>query len=352
MKHRLINVMVRSLFVFVICVQISAFSSSALAASKYKISWLGDLGVSAVNNSGQVTGTFSIGNAKHRAFLYEKGAVSELGTLGGGSSFGSDINNTGQIVGHSFQENGPTRAFIYDNGQMKNLGSSNAGSASYATAINDHGQVVGNSDDHAVLYENGNITRIHNSTFGTAVDINNKGQILGIADSQAFLYENGNATNYSNQQSGHHPSGMNNNGDVTFLSFSPDGRGSVYLDGSYFDLPKHTNINPSPNAISDSGAVVGNTGFADSSLSFGSAFLFEDGEEFKLSDLIDGVSELYGARDISDNGKYIVGYDLIQGAYLLEKITISAVPLPGAVWLFGAVLGAFGFWRRKQIFAN
>ena len=53
------------------------------------------------------------------AFLYSGGQMSDMGTLGGSSSFASDINDTDKVVGSSntkrFQFS-PRRAFLYSGG--------------------------------------------------------------------------------------------------------------------------------------------------------------------------------------------------------------------------------------------
>ena len=90
------------------------------------------------------------------AFLYENGAMIDLGTLGGlgdGSSAWG-INNNSQIVGQSTTCPGcPNHAFLYENGAMIDLGTLNGYSDSYARAINNSGQIVGYSGGHAVLWQ-------------------------------------------------------------------------------------------------------------------------------------------------------------------------------------------------------
>jgi probable HAF family extracellular repeat protein len=170
----------------------------------------------AINESGQVVGssrpvTYEGGGPEYhqeRAFLYENGAMKDLGSLGGDSE-AHDINNSGEVVGYSASGDNdpwtgepgaepPIHAFLYENGAMKDLGSlgNEAGLASSAESINDLGQVVGrsgllgNSTQHAFLYEDGTMKDLNTlvpSDLGLTVmwafDINEEGQIVATGHS-------------------------------------------------------------------------------------------------------------------------------------------------------------------------
>lgn len=64
----------------------------------------------------------------------------DLGTLGGSRSDAHAINNRGQVVGDSDTATpGMPHPFLYTNGQMQDIGTL-GGNSSIAYGINDHGQ--------------------------------------------------------------------------------------------------------------------------------------------------------------------------------------------------------------------
>ena len=65
-----------------------------------------DNGVKAINNAGNVVGTLDTPEHHPAAFLYHNGKISLLGTLGGKESWASAINDKGQIVGVSQRAQG------------------------------------------------------------------------------------------------------------------------------------------------------------------------------------------------------------------------------------------------------
>ena len=155
-----------------------------------------NLAVSAINKAGTIVGT----NVSSHAATYFNGVITDLGTLGGQSSVATAINDVGVVVGDSeVAGTTPVHAFVSVNGVMTDLGTL-GGANSHATAINHAGVIVGYSDiagnsaHHAFKYANGIMTDL--GTLGgpnsTARGINDSNTIVGAADltdgsSRAFI---------------------------------------------------------------------------------------------------------------------------------------------------------------------
>ncbi|MBN1345420.1 MAG: DUF3466 family protein [Phycisphaerae bacterium] len=153
----------------------------------------------AINNAGQVVGEFGY-DGTYRAWLYDNGVVTDIGTLPGYTgavAFG--INDLGQIVGYAEHAGGsslPMHAFLYDNGTFTDLGTLGQ-SSSYATAVNNLGQVVGSSwvgdSWHVFLHDDGVMTDLGGLEGWHYLEphaINDAGQIVGTANDDYFsLFE-------------------------------------------------------------------------------------------------------------------------------------------------------------------
>ena len=101
-----------------------------------------------INDISQVVGSSSTGQANHAFRWALAGGMHDLGTLGGLHSFATAINNAGQVVGYSELEGGlATHAFLWTPGNgMQDLGTL-GGAYSSARLIDDNGRVMGVSWD-------------------------------------------------------------------------------------------------------------------------------------------------------------------------------------------------------------
>lgn len=183
--------------------------------------------------------------------------IQDLGTFGGNSSFASAINNHGVVVGTAYDENNDINAFIYD-GDLKRIDPQ----ARQAFGINDNGTVVGSVTLGAFSYSstNNNFSLLGNQT-DSAYDINNNETIVGYVRSStnyAFSYTDGNLTN---------------------LGILP----GSYTSGAY--------------GINDNGVIVGNSSTK--------AFVYQDNQ---LTSLEPTLGDFSFALDINNN-------DIITGYY-------------------------------------
>ncbi len=128
-----------------VSVDCSFSAGSGLLWRHGKFTDLGNVDPIAINNRAQVTGIGS----DSRAFLWQDGAFTDLGTLPGDVvSFGNAINDKGQVVGQSCGASAcGGRAFLWENGVMTDLNALvPAASPLYlfeAVGINSRGQIVG-----------------------------------------------------------------------------------------------------------------------------------------------------------------------------------------------------------------
>ena len=175
-------------------------------------SWI----ATAINGTGQVAGYGLTSGGEYNAFLYSGGSTTPLGSLGGAlgqpTSNGAGIDTAGDVVGSSGTNADTSNAFLYSaaNQTMNSLGTL-GGTNSYAFGIDPNGNyIVGYSSTvenqtHAFLWSSGGTSGVSGNpkmqdlgtlgganSFATAV--NNSGDVVGYSnvgtgtDFHAFFY--------------------------------------------------------------------------------------------------------------------------------------------------------------------
>jgi probable HAF family extracellular repeat protein len=191
--------------------------------------------VGAINGRGDVVGSYAT-DAGERAFVYRGGALHDLGALApGAASAAYAVNERGDIAG---QSNG--HAFLYRQGLMRDLGTLGGGN-SIAKGINDRGEVVGMaSDAHGVptpfLYD-GAMRALPGPSESAAIDINQRGTIVGSGEGvYGFILAGGSATLLqslpaASRPGWHHfePTGVNDRGWIVGTAFDAGGEPRAFL---------------------------------------------------------------------------------------------------------------------------
>ncbi len=204
-----------------------------------------------INAHGQIVGT------KITAFLWQKGAVQSLGTLGGATSDARKINDSGQIAGISTINDGTDRAFLWKSGKLVELpmvtekGGVLPGCVVWA--INQRGTVVGSCSaaagteqpqrdreawsravswtSHAAAHALGAPSR-----YSEAAAINSRGQIVGWSETSkgrqhAYHWQNNTMTDLGTLPGGNQSRAtqINNRGEIIGVSTTKTGQTHAVL---------------------------------------------------------------------------------------------------------------------------
>jgi len=257
---------------------------------------LGTLGgnysqANALNESGQVVGSSKVTNTTSDAFRWQAGLISSLALANGATAVGN--NDWGQIVGYYVNDN--YRAFLWDDGVVTNLGSlaPTIDGGALAYDINNAGQVVGTSHSnevvpelgslyHAFVWQNGVMTDLGvlpGDTESGAIAINTSGQIVGVSDivdpftyqrtARSFLYDNGTMIDLGVPSTESQAQDINDAGQVVGLMRVESGatnpfanRGYIYENGVVTNLntliPAGSGLTITiANGVNNAGQIVG-----------------------------------------------------------------------------------------------
>lgn len=330
--------------------------------SLYPTSYAKDL-----NNAGQVSGQAYLPNANGAtyAFLYGNGTTLNIGSLGGTSPLGNGVspayveamNDKGQVVGESYVVGSPNiHAFLYSNGQMTDLGTL-GGSDSRAYGVNNAGEVVGlsvtagNKDYATFLYSQGQMRDLATlgATFTEVTAINNHSQILGTAAGRAAIFSQGTMTDLGTLGSPVSiPAALNDAGQATGYSYTANSfmHAFLYSGGQMMDLGTLGGSFSQGKDINALGDVVGSSPVDASG--FGHGFLYTGGAMYDLNSLLDTTGWLITeAQRINDNGTILAYGCHDQMGCMSVLLDASPVPEPGTMALALAGAAVLGARRRR-----
>lgn len=259
----------------------------------------------AADNSATVTVTTSSGP---RAYT-----IIDLGTLPGGSRSGAwAINDLGEVVGNSDTSSSSYwHGFVYTDGGLLDL---NKNGGAYVQDINNAGQVVGYVRSRASIYSDGSWTALSSQINGCCdypLAVNDAGQVVGSVDGNSYFFWNSGVITYLDFLEGDFYAGvvdLNNLGQVIgrmgwpfqqgFLWSAQDGLTRLAAPGMWRTTPYD---------INDLGQIVIG---ADSEVDGAShLFVYSDGVYQDVAQLsIPGVSSSTLQKMGINNRGTIVGY--------------------------------------------
>ncbi len=276
-----------------------------------------------INDSGQVVGSYAVGNAGLGFITAPNGGAT---TLLAGEARG--INANGQVTGGQPVQNGTAyRAYISapNGGALTDIGTLPGRTISDGLAINATGQVTGASynlvnlffsvDERAFFYSNG--------------VMNDLGTLPG------DIFSIGNAINGSGQVAGASSSGNGGGGVSRAFVSAPNG-------GALVDLGQGAAY-----GINDAGVVVGVMGAGQ----FG--FVYDGSSRLDLNSLIDPALTQFvtiqAAFGINNGGQIVAtGRDRRYGSSVAFLLTPAEVCEPTTLGLLGLGLAGLGFARKRK----
>jgi probable HAF family extracellular repeat protein len=236
----------------------------------------------------------------------------ELGTLGGNASWATQVNNAGDVVGWAGTVKGPYtdidpeyHGFVYSNGAMKDLG--RGGENSAARTLNDGGTIAGYTDSAGVVtWSRGRQDVL--AFRGTPYDVNRSGTVVGTYDGaagdfRAFVYRAG-VLNELGTLGGAWSSGaaINDRDVVVGSSVNRDGRvrGFIHERGAMREIGTFGGPVSQAYDVNSRGVVVGSAGNATDGVQ---AFIHDGTLRPLLSPT--GPHEISEAYAINDAGQVV-----------------------------------------------
>ena len=302
--------------------------------------------------------------------------ITDIGTLGGPSSFALDVNESAQVTGNAryTTTNSRLHGFAWDKEAIRDLGYlTNGMEFSRGYAINDAGIIVGESDNDiskAFLWDGANMVQLGTlgGTSAVAHDINNVGEIVGASsngsasrpykrDAAGMMHDLG--TLLGTTSSSGRAWGINQSGAVVGLSrneANTTSQATLWIGGSISNLGSLVGgtLFSQAYAINDNNVVVGSSVVGKvsptSSTDLSHAFVWKDGVMTDLGAHPSHTNYIHSeAKDINNAGE-IVGYTArffssptSGGAAMLwrngEAIDLNTLVPPGSGWVLQSAEG-------------
>lgn len=313
-----------------------------------------------INNRGQIAGALYASGGGVHAALFTDGIISDLGTIVPSNSYANAINDAGAVAGNFGGAAGPEHAFYYQDGRVTDIVAGNA------LGMNAAGDVVGQrylaTGAVGFLYHDGVVKELGYLGTGNtsrAMAINDAGQIVGesnlAVDEQApthpYLYDGGTLLDLGTLAARGVNSAVviNNAGQIAGYSDAGNGRTHVFFHehGVMTDLDSFGGLDVTIGGMNRWGQVVGTGNTVDGP---DVAFISRAGALVDLNTLIDPGAgwTVTNAIDINDGGQIIANACREFACTSVRLDPASAVPEPCSAWLLLPGLVAVAGIRRKQ----
>ncbi|TDC43506.1 hypothetical protein [Micromonospora sp. KC213] len=251
--------------------------------------------------------------------------VVDLGTFGGDSSYATAMNDRGDVVGRAQAADGTFRGFLWRDGRMIDLGAFNP------IDVNDHGQVVGGHGDGSGGYVwHRGVLRSLGDPSALPVAINDRGQVVSRTAEGPVLWTNGRARPLPLAE----VSDVNEHGQVS---------GGMHVPGGYHAALWHrnrvTDLGAGPfnrsntYALNDHGWLIG---WQFSAMQFPRGILWRHGRALDVGTLGGSFTEL---RAINNRGEILATSQATDGSArpalwrrgVLHDLSLAGVSTAGTV---------------------